>query len=199
MNNFSDLDDLSTVHRRKSTTTHKKRKQKKKKNGCAIWICVILLLSGISSCFDTYTPDNNTVIEKTTTNDIFETSYAESDTTAYTDPTAATSNPDTEPETTTEIETTQTEPVTTIVPEQDITEPSTDNFTMSYETEAVTEATIEPSTEVIQNNEPMVWISETGSKYHRVNDCGKMNPDRASQISLSQAQQLGYDACSKCY
>ncbi|MCI8535520.1 MAG: hypothetical protein HFG68_08090 [Hungatella sp.] len=44
-----------------------------------------------------------------------------------------------------------------------------------------------------------VWISATGSKYHRINNCGRMNPSKARSMSLDQAIQSGYDACSKCY
>lgn len=50
-----------------------------------------------------------------------------------------------------------------------------------------------------QSQERMVWVSATGSKYHRKPDCGKMNPDTAAQIPLSQAESQGYSACSKCY
>lgn len=47
--------------------------------------------------------------------------------------------------------------------------------------------------------ENTVWLSATGSKYHRVPDCGRMNPDTARQISESDAIAQGYEACSKCY
>ena len=43
----------------------------------------------------------------------------------------------------------------------------------------------------------MVWIPRTGSKYHSNPNCSNMkNP---SQVTLSQAQSMGYDACKKCY
>lgn len=45
----------------------------------------------------------------------------------------------------------------------------------------------------------MVWISETGSKYHSVPDCGRMNPANAYQMSLSDAEAHGYGRCSKCH
>lgn len=45
----------------------------------------------------------------------------------------------------------------------------------------------------------MVWISATGSKYHSVPDCGRMDPDNAYLMSLSDAQANGYDRCSKCH
>lgn len=45
----------------------------------------------------------------------------------------------------------------------------------------------------------MVWLSATGSKYHRINNCGKMNPNKATQVTLEYAIQHGFGACSKCY
>lgn len=50
-----------------------------------------------------------------------------------------------------------------------------------------------------QRTQQMVWISATGSKYHSVPDCGRMNPDNAYQMSLSDAQANGYGRCSKCH
>lgn len=43
-----------------------------------------------------------------------------------------------------------------------------------------------------------VWISATGSKYHNKPNCGRMNPDKARQISLSEAKSRGFEPCSKC-
>lgn len=45
----------------------------------------------------------------------------------------------------------------------------------------------------------MVWLSETGSKYHSIPNCGNMNPNKARQVSRSSAEAMGYDACSKCW
>lgn len=45
----------------------------------------------------------------------------------------------------------------------------------------------------------MVWISATGEKFHRINDCGRMNPQKAYQITVDDAVANGYDACEKCY
>lgn len=50
-----------------------------------------------------------------------------------------------------------------------------------------------------QESSSMVWISATGSKYHSVPDCGNMNPNKAYQMSQSEAEASGYDACKKCY
>lgn len=55
-------------------------------------------------------------------------------------------------------------------------------------------------TDLAQNNqEEMVWISATGSKYHSIPDCGNMNPEKAYQEPLSKAQAQGYEACRKCF
>lgn len=45
----------------------------------------------------------------------------------------------------------------------------------------------------------MVWISETGSKYHTIPNCGRMNPNKASQVTVSEAQNMGLEPCSKCF
>ncbi len=48
-----------------------------------------------------------------------------------------------------------------------------------------------------QQQEVMVWISATGSKYHSRASCSNMkNP---SQVTLEEAQALGLTPCKKCY
>lgn len=44
-----------------------------------------------------------------------------------------------------------------------------------------------------------VWLSATGSKYHSRNNCGRMNPDKAIEVTKSYAESAGYDPCSKCW
>lgn len=53
----------------------------------------------------------------------------------------------------------------------------------------------QPSTQ----NSIMVWISATGSKYHKIPDCGNMNPDKATQMEEGAAASSGYEACKKCF
>ena len=65
--------------------------------------------------------------------------------------------------------------------------------------ESAPAATQEQPQEQPQNNEQMVWISETGSKYHSINNCGRMNPDRARQVTKSEAESMGLGRCSKCW
>ena len=45
----------------------------------------------------------------------------------------------------------------------------------------------------------MVWQSETGSKYHSINNCGRMNPSKAIQITETEAINRGLGQCSKCW
>ena len=47
--------------------------------------------------------------------------------------------------------------------------------------------------------EQLVWLSETGEKYHNIPDRGRMNPNKARQVTQSEAEKAGYGACSKCY
>lgn len=52
---------------------------------------------------------------------------------------------------------------------------------------------------VENDSDELVWLSETGSKYHSIPDCGRMNPNNAWQVLKSSAEAQGYDACKKCY
>ena len=54
-------------------------------------------------------------------------------------------------------------------------------------------------TNIGNNDSVYVWISETGSKYHSINNCGRMNPDKVYQLALNIAINYGYTPCSKCY
>lgn len=61
--------------------------------------------------------------------------------------------------------------------------------------------TQEPVYEDVEEDtyEYMVWLSATGEKYHSIPNCGRMNPNKARQISESSAIASGYEACSKCF
>ena len=56
-----------------------------------------------------------------------------------------------------------------------------------------------PSSQASETSCAMVWIPATGEKYHSIPDCGRMNPDKASQITESEAIARGYGPCSKCF
>lgn len=44
-----------------------------------------------------------------------------------------------------------------------------------------------------------VWLPATGEKYHSINNCGQMNPNKARQVSLEYAISAGYEKCEKCF
>ncbi|WP_051986285.1 hypothetical protein [Clostridium amazonitimonense] len=54
------------------------------------------------------------------------------------------------------------------------------------------------SKQVAEQSSTYVWLSETGEKYHNISNCGKMNPNRASKVTLEKAKSGGYGPCSKC-
>lgn len=41
--------------------------------------------------------------------------------------------------------------------------------------------------------------SDTGEKYHSINNCGRMNPDNARQVTEEYAISSGFEKCSKCW
>ncbi|CAM2972744.1 hypothetical protein HAHI6034_11785 [Hathewaya histolytica] len=45
----------------------------------------------------------------------------------------------------------------------------------------------------------MVWIPKSGKKYHSKPNCGNMDPKKARQIKLSDAQNKNIQRCSKCF
>lgn len=75
-------------------------------------------------------------------------------------------------------------------------EPVSDNTNAA--TEPVNETESENPPETVENTE-MVWLSATGDKYHCIPNCGRMNPDKARQVSREQAESSGHSACTKCY
>jgi predicted nuclease with TOPRIM domain len=58
---------------------------------------------------------------------------------------------------------------------------------------------VEASTVPDNVNDEVSWLSATGSKYHSIPDCGNMNPNNASQTTVSSAEASGYGRCSKCW
>lgn len=65
----------------------------------------------------------------------------------------------------------------------------------------VTETPVQESAAVTETPaaEEKVWVSETGEKYHNKPDCGRMNPDKARQMTRSEAEALGLEPCKKCF
>lgn len=73
------------------------------------------------------------------------------------------------------------------------------NVVKAESTEKTTSKQKASAAEATSEQEIKVWLSATGSKYHSKNNCGRMNPSTARQVSKSTAIQSGYDACSKCW
>lgn len=68
--------------------------------------------------------------------------------------------------------------------------------------QTVTETPVQENTaaaETPSDAEEKVWVSETGEKYHNKPDCGRMNPDKARQMTRSEAEALGLEPCKKCF
>ena len=89
-----------------------------------------------------------------------------------------------------------------VEPCNDYSSGSESSATSSTTTEATTaSAPVEnttPEPEPVTNS-ATVWLSATGSKYHSIPNCGRMNPDNARQVSEADAIAQGYTACSKCF
>ena len=79
------------------------------------------------------------------------------------------------------------------------TEPTPPENNPQPEETATVETPPAPEPEVSTPVGNMVWLSATGSKYHRINNCGRMNPDKARQVSLDDAINMGYEKCKNCY
>lgn len=62
---------------------------------------------------------------------------------------------------------------------------------------AQAQAEQEAAAQTQQPQEQMVWVSQSGSKYHSNSSCSNMkNP---TQITISEAQNQGLEPCKKCY
>ena len=75
---------------------------------------------------------------------------------------------------------------------------STQNTAAPSESTAAPDASAETGSTGDTSTE-QVWVSATGSKYHRINNCGRMNPANARQETRAQAEAEGLEPCSKCY
>lgn len=91
-------------------------------------------------------------------------------------------------------------PTSMTEPTPDVTEVAEEAVVVAAATaETIATSTPEPTQEasVVENSEPMVWVSRTGKKYHSRASCSNMkNP---SQVTLSEAKQNGLTACKRCY
>ena len=63
--------------------------------------------------------------------------------------------------------------------------------------ETTIEAVVTENIIVEDNEELMVWIPNSGKRYHSNSSCsGMKNP---TKVTLQEAKELGYTACGTCY
>ena len=43
------------------------------------------------------------------------------------------------------------------------------------------------------------YLSATGEKFHRIDNCGNMNPNKARPVTAAEASSKGYEACENCW
>ena len=90
---------------------------------------------------------------------------------------------------------------TTSSENKDKSNSSTNPETSATKTEGSTNETNVSTTKInnstTEKKVEMVWVSSSGTKYHSKSTCSNMNSPR--QISLEDAQNGGYTACSRCH
>lgn len=52
---------------------------------------------------------------------------------------------------------------------------------------------------ISEEYEQKVWIFATGNKYHATSECGSRNSNRATEISVLDAEEQGYSPCKRCF
>lgn len=173
----------------------KQKKVKRKPNAKVIAgivgsVCILGFIGGINgnseqvettSSYESLT-DFTKYSEETTTEPFVENESTEEITsTAPSTPEVSTSETDVAETSSTAVETTSQ-----VVPETT--------------TEAVTESSTAEQVTTVDAGQELVWVSETGKKYHSKNTCYPINPDNARQVTKEEAVNvLGLEPCGKCY
>ena len=81
--------------------------------------------------------------------------------------------------------------------EQEAAEKAAAEQAAAEQAAAQAQAEQEAAAQTQQPQEQMVWISQSGRKYHSNSSCSNMkNP---TQITISEAQDRGLEPCKKCY
>ena len=81
--------------------------------------------------------------------------------------------------------------------EQEASEKAASEQAAAEQAATQAQAEQEAAAQTQQPQEQMVWISQSGSKYHSNSSCSNMkNP---TQITISEAQNRGLEPCKKCY
>lgn len=87
----------------------------------------------------------------------------------------------------------------TALPDTSVSDVVAKSEPVQPEETAVAEESPAPEESIPTPVSEMVWLSATGEKYHSINNCGRMNPNKARQVSLEDAINSGYGKCSKCW
>lgn len=83
----------------------------------------------------------------------------------------------------------------TISQSGDVTDPNIDKITENLPEDNIDSEPI--ATAQPENADNMVWLPESGTKYHSNSSCSNMNNPR--QVTLDEAVNAGYEPCKKCY
>jgi len=187
--------------------TNKEKRKNRKKNVITSVIVVILTFISMGATMDTPEIDSPVSVAekdseeittvkptspKATTTEAATTTQSPTTTQI---PTTTEVPTTTQPPTTTQIPTTTVAPTTTQPPTQLSTEPPAIIQTPKPEPEPPVQTITEASN--ISYNSDMVWIVDTGKKYHSNASCSNMKNPR--QVSRDEAIAMGRDACKKCY
>lgn len=162
-----------------------------------LWVIGIILALGlIGSCSgDTDSAlDDNSTLPHTQTEATTETTEGTTTTEAPTETTILETEPmETQAPVVTEPQ--STTPPATQAPAPVVTQPPATEPPAPAETEPP--KVVPQETTAQEKVEQYVWIPQSGSKYHSRKNCSNMkNP---TQITLEQAKNRGYTACSKCH
>lgn len=180
---------------------------KKKKSSWWKWVIAVIVICGlIGSCFgddQTTTPgETASVVETEATVETVSTkessSVVEIETAIETESESkSTSEPISEEEVETEIpESAEFEAGTAPSVSAESPEASASDPAVSEVSATSAAALVDPA----QNEtSAMVWVSATGSKYHSINNCGNMDPNKAQQITTEEAVNRSMEPCSKCW
>lgn len=185
------------------TYTNEEKQKHRKKN--ILTSAIVIILTFISLGATSETPETNSPIsvaekdsEETTTIKLTTTKTTTTEATTTTQlPTTTQRSTTTEAPTTTQPPTTTQSPTTTEPPTT--TQPPTEPPIIIQTPEPEPEPPIQTITDApdISYNSDMVWISNTGKKYHSNSSCSNMKNPR--QVSKNNAIAMGRDACKKCY
>ncbi len=77
-----------------------------------------------------------------------------------------------------------------------VTSPSTKTNTTTAQTTPQTQTTAVTNQ---TGSNSTVYLPASGSSYHNINNCGRMNPSKATTTTESSAIAQGYSKCSKCW